>query len=296
MTIKLVDLLPSWQIGLQAQRLSPNTIRNYRKGALAFLHWCEATGTEPELTKATVQAFLVDLLDQGKQPTTARSRWSALKRFSWWLADEGHRPTNELKELPPPQLDTKPIQPLTDDELRDLIKVCSGKAFRERRDEALIRLLAETGMRAGECCSLTVDDVDIPRGLIVVQRAKNRKGRRFGFGAQTARALDRYRLMRAGHRLADTSNFWLGDRSRSFSYPALYRAVQYRAKLAGIENMHPHKLRNTQATRWLDRGGSESGLMANNGWSSSAMLRRYTAATAEDRAADEARRLGLGDI
>ena len=170
MTIKLIDLLPSWQIGLQAQRLSPDTIRHYTEGTKLFLRWCADNGTEPELSKVTVSAFLAHMLDRGAMPTTARARWSALKRFSWWLADEGHRPSDDLLGLAPPKLDTKVVHPLTDDELRDLIKVCQGKAFRERRDEALIRLLAETGMRSGECCSLAVDDVDIPRGLLVVQR------------------------------------------------------------------------------------------------------------------------------
>lgn len=296
MTIKLIDLLPSWQIGLQAQRLSPDTIRHYTEGTKLFLRWCADNGTEPELSKVTVSAFLAHMLDRGAMPTTARARWSALKRFSWWLADEGHRPSDDLLGLAPPKLDTKVVHPLTDDELRDLIKVCQGKAFRERRDEALIRLLAETGMRSGECCSLAVDDVDIPRGLLVVQRGKGGKGRLVGFGPQTARALDRYRLMRAGHRLAGTPDFWLGDRSRSFGRNALWRAVEYRARLAGIEGMHPHRLRHTAATRWLRAGGSESGLMASAGWTKADMLRRYTAATASERAAEESKRLGLGDI
>jgi integrase len=296
MTTKLADLLESWQIGLQAQRLSADTIRHYTQGACLFLRWCEETGSEPELTKTTAQAYLAALLTNGAAPATARARWAHLRRFSWWLADEGHRPTDDLVTLAPPKLDVKPVQPLTDDELKDLIKACEGKAFRERRDEAVIRLMAETGMRPGEICSLTVDDVNIPRGMLVVQRAKGGKGRIVGFGPQTARALDRYRLMRAGHRLAGTQQFWLGDRSRSFGRNALWRAVKYRAKLAGIDNLHPHMLRNTQATRWLRAGGSESGLMANSGWTNISMMQRYVAHTASERAAQEGKRLNLGDI
>lgn len=296
MTTKLVDLLPSWQIDLRAQRLSDGTIRNYVLGAKLFLRWCENNGVTPELTKANASAFLADLLDGGAQPTTARARWAALKRFSWWLAHEGERETDALIGLAPPKLDTKVVNPLTDDELKDLIKVSQGNAFRERRDEAVIRLLAETGMRSGECCSLTVDDVDLIRGLVIIRRGKGNKGRTVGVGAQTARALDRYNRLRNGHRLADTQDFWLGDRSRSFGRNALYRAIMYRAELAGIEKMHPHRLRHTAATRWLRAGGSESGLMSMAGWAKGDMLRRYTAATASERAVDEARRLNLGDI
>jgi integrase/recombinase XerD len=79
-------------------------------------------------------------------------------------------------------------------------------------------------------------------------------------------------------------------------YPALYRAVLYRAKLAGIERMHPHRLRNTAASRWLAAGGSEGGAMALMVWTKHDMLRRYVAATASERAADEARKLNLGEL
>ena len=54
---------------------------------------------------------------------------------------------------------------LTDDELRRLIKACAGKELRDRRDEAIVRLMAETGMRAGEVVGLTVADVDLDRGV-----------------------------------------------------------------------------------------------------------------------------------
>ncbi len=47
---------------------------------------------------------------------------------------------------------------------------------------------------------------------------------------------------------------------------------------------------------WLAAGGSESGLMAIAGWTRSDMLVRYTRAGASERAADEARRLNLGDL
>jgi hypothetical protein len=41
--------------------------------------------------------------------------------------------------------------------------------------------------------------------------------------------------------------------------------------------------------------GSEGGLMSLAGWSRRDMIDRYTAHTAADRAAEEARRLGLGE-
>ena len=50
------------------------------------------------------------------------------------------------------------------------------------------------------------------------------------------------------------------------------------------------------ATRWLWAGGSEGALMTMAGWSNRSLLDRYTSATASERAAEEARRLNLGEL
>jgi integrase/recombinase XerD len=66
-----------------------------------------------------------------------------------------------------------------------------------------------------------------------------------------------------------------------------------RAEAAGIRGFHPHVLRHTAAHRWLAAGGSEGGLMAVAGWARRDMLDRYAAATANERAAAEAKSLNL---
>ncbi|WP_445163707.1 tyrosine-type recombinase/integrase [Mycobacterium sp. Dal123C01] len=76
----------------------------------------------------------------------------------------------------------------------------------------------------------------------------------------------------------------------------LRHSLVARAKSVGIANFHIHKMRHTAATRWLRAGGSEGGLMAVAGWSNRAMIDRYTGASAGERAAEEARGLGLGDL
>jgi integrase len=105
-----------------------------------------------------------------------------------------------------------------------------------------------------------------------------------------------YLRARRAHRLADTPTLWLGDGGRGFSYAGLHKALVGRAELAGIKGFHPHVLRHTAASRWLAAGGSEGGLMAVAGWARREMMDRYVQATRAERAADEARRLGLGDL
>jgi integrase/recombinase XerD len=294
--VDLAALVDSWELHLRAERKSDQTVKSYTFGVRLFLAWCERTGAPPMLDRRTVNGWMSNLLAGGAEAATARARQLAVRRFSAWLADEEEIPRDELLGLRAPKLDTKITERLTDDQCTALIKACAGREFRDRRDEAIVRLMLETAARAGEVVAMTLPDLDLSAGRAVIRRGKGGKGRAVPFGAQTARAIDRYLRLRRGHRLADAPDLWLGDRGKNLSYDGLYRALRYRADRAGIPNFHPHLTRHTAAQRWLSAQGSEGGLMAVAGWTRRDMIDRYTRATASDRAADEARRLNLGDF
>lgn len=294
--LNITDHIDSWTISLRAERKSPATVSNYLCGLRIFLKWCENTGRPPVLDRAVVKEFTASLLADGAEASTAVSRQHAVRRFAAWAVEEGLLNEDPLLGLKLPKIDVKVTESLTEDELKRLIKVCQGSDYRDRRDEAIVRLMTETGMRAGELLGLQLVDVDLPRGLAVITRGKGGRGRIVPFGPQTARALDRYLRVRRGHTLAATDELWLGERGRTFGYTGLQRSLLKRAELAGIKNFHLHLLRHTAASRWLAAGGSEQGLMAVAGWRSRQMLDRYTRATASERAAAEARSLNLGDL
>ena len=293
----LATLLGSWELSLRAERKSAQTVKSYGDGVRRFLAWCQQQGCAAALDRPTVNAFVAALLAEGAAPATAASRQLALRRFSAWLTEEGELETDRLQGIRAVKLDAKVVEPLSEAELKALIKACAGKDLRARRDEALIRLMVETGTRAGEAAALALTDVDLREGVAVVRRGKGGKGRSVPFGPQTALAIDRYLRVRRTHSAADRSPaLWLGDRGKPFAYDGLHKSLRYRASLAGIEGFHPHRLRHTAAHRWLAAGGSEGGLMAVAGWTRPDMLMRYTKAQASSRAASEAKKLNLGDI
>jgi site-specific recombinase XerD len=290
-------LVDSFEISLKAARRSPQTLKIYLTSVRQYLKWCADNAHEPTITRSQVSAWIAALLDDGAQPATAAARLAGVRQFSKWLAAEGETDSDPLKGLTAPKGD-QPITPvLTDDQLRALIKACHGKALRDRRDEAMVRLMAETGMRAMELLSLEVDDIDLARGLAVIRRGKGGKARVVPFGPQTSQAIDRYIRIRRTHPAAADKHLWLGARTRGGLGPhGLRVTLNERAAAAGIAKFHPHVLRHTAASRWLSAGGTEGGLMAVAGWSSREMLDRYARATKAERAAAEARGLNLGDL
>jgi integrase/recombinase XerD len=296
-TADLEVLLSSWELALSAERKSPQTIKSYGDGIRGYVRFSRERGAEADLSKTSVRAFVNHLLDSGSAPMTARSRQLSLRRFSAWLLDEEEITTDDLVGMKPPKVDKPIIDPLTDDELRAMIKACAGTGLRDRRDEALIRFMFETGARAGEVIALQVGDLDLRAGTAIIRRGKGGKGRIVPFGSATGLAIDRYmRRTRAKHSRASSPALWLGERGKGFTYDALNRTLKIRAAKAGIAGFHPHKLRHTAAHRWLAAGGSEGGLMTVAGWSSPDMLMRYTAARASDRANAEAKSLDLGGL
>jgi site-specific recombinase XerD len=293
--VDLTELLPSWKRAMSGANRSKATVDLYVGGVIAFLRWCDQNSVAPELTKDAVNAFITDLLAGGAQSATAVARQKALRQYSKWLAAEGELKEDLLFNLQRPQQVTKVVDALGDEQLARLVRACHGSTLVDRRDEAVVRLMAETGVRAGELLAMTVDDLDLDRGRATVRKGKGGKGRYVPFGSQTIAALDRY--LRTRRRAAsNTDALWIGVRGGPLSYHGLNAAIKVRAKAAGLNNFHLHLLRHTAATRWLAAGGSEQGLMSVAGWSTRSMLDRYTVASAAERAAAEARTLGLGDL
>jgi integrase len=297
----LLDLLPEWELALRAEDKTPGTIEAYLGGARRYLDWCTSADAVP-MRRTSLQTWMAHLLDTGNTPGTVLARKQSVKRFGAWLLATGQLPGDPFLGVKGPAQRRPIVLPLSTDELRALIATCTNpvhrpdEALHHRRDEALIRLMLETGIRAGEVVALDVADLDLDVNRITVRRGKGGNLRTIPVGPSTIAAIRAYLPERDRHPAADGPRLWLGERGASFGYDGLNQALRRRAQHAGIDGFHLHRLRHTAAHRWLAAGGSETGLMAMAGWSRTDMLVRYTRATAADRAAAEALRLDLGNL
>jgi len=294
-TARLDDLHRSFGRHLRAEGCAERTLTIYGQSIVYFSRWLEAQGREPvleELNRAAIREWLAQLTDVN-QPSTVKTRYRGLFRFCGWLVDEDELEAHPMKTLSPPQPNAKPVPVLTDDELAALLKACSSKDFRGRRDEALIRLLLDCGLRVSEVCGLAVEGVDLDHGMAMV-RGKGGKVRPVYFSARTARAVDRYLRLRATHRWAHLDALFLTQRGALTPDGARER-MKVRGAQAGIDDLHPHRFRHTFAHDYLMNGGQERDLKRLAGWSSDVMLERYGASAADARAKAAAQRMKRGD-
>jgi site-specific recombinase XerD len=294
-TSHLQDLQRSFLRELSAEKRSPNTLRLYGQSVRFFSRWLESQGREAsleELNRPAIREWLA-VLSETHEPGTVKIRYRGLFRFCRWLVEEEEITTNPMAKLSPPTLKAKPVPVISDTELIALLKACNGKGFADRRDEALIRLLLDCGVRISEACSLRVDDLDLDQGMAIL-KGKGSKVRPVYFSARTTRALDRYIRMRTHHRWAHLDALFLTQRG-ALSADGARDRVKIRGQLAGIEDIHPHRFRHTFAHDFLMSGGQERDLKRLAGWSSDVMLERYGASAADARAKAAAQRLKRGD-
>jgi site-specific recombinase XerD len=171
---------------------------------------------------------------------------------------------------------TWPIEILTPDEVRQLIRACSAKAPTGIRNRALISLLYRSGLRIGEALALFPKDVDVKEGTVTVLHGKGDRRRTTGIdpGAlamveEWLKARERLGISRRRRIFCTLAGQPLDDSYIRHLLPRLA------AKAAVDKRVHAHGLRHTHASELAKEGVPMNLLQAQLGHASLATTDRY---------------------
>lgn len=285
--------LQGWLLSLEADNYPPLTVKTYSQAIRHFLASVEKPANE--ITSNDIRNWIIELHNTLSQ-NTIHTRLTIVRAFYKWLVREGDISTNPTDRIkgPPRQQPQTPV--LSDDDIAQLLSTTKTGKFVDIRDNALLRLFLDTGVRLSEMITLDLDDIDILQGTVVVNgKGKARTGKRHRItqmGTKTSLALARY-LRERQHRTT-TNRLWISVQGRAMTQNTLYSVIKRRGLSVGL-HLYPHMLRHVFADRFRANGGSEGDLLVLGGWESRQMLDRYGRGNAESRAREAARRLSIGD-
>jgi site-specific recombinase XerD len=292
------DTLRDFRDHLHAKGVSHKTLHTYLSAAQAFGAFCSEHGM-PDLENATrehIEAWLRDMRERGNKPATIKNRFSSLRSLFTWQIYADIRRDSPMKNMEPPRV---PVQVMPDYDATDVGRLLDSIPARQGayapgarrqhlmnlRDRALIALAFDTGARSQELCDITMQDIDRDVRRIVIRAGKGGKGRIIGYSPETAGLVSRYLRARGGSdSLPRTAPLFATEQGASLTYNAMRCMLRRRFAAAGLTFAGAHPFRRGWAQSMLNSGASPLDVQALGGWTSQAMVSRYVAASAQERA------------
>jgi len=240
----------------KARGLAERTLATYTS-ALWQLRASLASSKEPCPLpgREDLRSFTASLLNRGYARTTISIRMRAIRAFGAFLEREGILDRNPMDGVAIPKVPSTFPEVLSSEEMASLLKAARAPTWHGARNHALIALFCDTGLRLNELVSLDVDDVDLNALSVRVRRGKGDKERRAYIGHTLARALRRWIEIRPF--AAGSTAFFCTTSGRRLDKRNVARIIERVASKAGLENrrVHPHILRHTFATHYIQNGG-----------------------------------------
>lgn len=181
-------------------------------------------------------------------------------------------PTNRGRKLPP--------EPLTADEVRQLLAAASNRSSSGVRLRALIGVLYGSGVRLAEALALRLPDVDTRAGVLRVANGKGARFRTIGLDVRGAALLDQWldrrRELGLNGRHPIFATYETGKVGRPLDQRYVRLALARLGIRAGLDKrVHPHGLRHSLAYDLAQRGVPTHQIQAQLGHASLAVTDRY---------------------
>ena len=280
----LNELAQTYLTACDVEGKARSTIRGYRESLTRLQDVGVRLEFPAEVEAFTVQhvyAFLGALRARGASRAYQHRLHREVKAFFSWCKRFDVITENVFARVPLVKLEQQIVQPFSTDDVRRLLAAIHRGVRAGTRNYALVLFLLDTGVRASECVSVRLDDVDWERGRVRVLHGKGQKQRWVGIGEQARAALTDYLLVRG----EAEGPLFLSERSgkglHSLALNVLFTKL---GQQAGVTHVHPHRFRHTFATWAIRSQAREIDVQSLLGHSSLTMVQRYARTYSSEQA------------
>jgi site-specific recombinase XerD len=288
----------------KSEKYSPRTINSYGDIFRVFLSYLNCDMAMEEISVSVIRDFFTSPGMARLTRKTAMNYHSALSMLWKWAIDNQYCYVNVIRcalriRRDPP----KEIRPFTKDDLILLLEE-ARKTRTRRRDEAIVLLLIDTGLRASELCNIRVKDVYWKSRKIVVT-GKGNKERTIKCSERTCEALMENLRFRGIYYYTSDKPITLniikevkeinltmikdeplflavGTHPIHMTRGTLRKLLFRLGWKSGVVGVHAHRFRHTFAIQFIRNGGNIYTLQKLLGHNSLEMCRRYLAVSQID--------------
>jgi site-specific recombinase XerD len=248
------------------RRASAHTVTAYRTDLSDFLTFLDRLGRDVrDVDHRTLRRYLSNLDTRGLARTSVRRRAAAVRSFYRFLHREEIVSSNPAELLSLPKARPRLPRVLKPVEVGRMLDAAGSRTAQAPlpeawRDLALVELLYDAGLRAGEACALRVDDVDLAAGWIRVERGKGGKDRVLPLASPAATAVRAYlangrRELLERAKQPGAATLFLNARGRPMTTRDVRRVITKLGRTTlGDRPVWPHLLRHSFATHLLEGG------------------------------------------
>ena len=221
-----------------------------------------------------INSFFADLNRRDLSQATIHTYWRATKTFMLWCKEAQY--VNDSVRVPNVMQPNYIIRPMTIDQVKKVLRYFNGDSFIQVRNKAMVHMLWDTGLRAGELCGLTEDTLNWDDRWVLV-RGKGNKERFVPFGINTRKLLWAWWKRRAAVATPRQRHIFISHASKALDRRAIqmmFRRLKEHFKFPGVR-LSAHTFRHTFAVCYIEAGGDPFTLQRILGHATQQMTSRY---------------------
>lgn len=242
---------------------SPHTLDSYHRALLAACTFSrqQQLGQFRDWQPFHVRRFVGQRHKDGLAPKSLQLQLSALRSFFRFLVKEGLASDNPVAGVRAPKAGKRLPATLDVDETRALIEGIAGDDALDLRDRAITELFYGSGLRLSELAAINLADLPADEslrrdGFLLRVLGKGSKLREVPVGSKARAALIAWLAKRGELAAADEPALFVSQRGTRLSTHQIgVRLAQWGQKLGIRSRVHPHKLRHSCATHFLEGSG-----------------------------------------